>query len=264
MMVGPTVLMVTNGNGRTGAPRLVEEDELVRRRPSLPAELLRPADAEPAVLADLAHHLAPGLAALAALGQAGPHLVGQEIGVVLAQFGPQLLLFGALFEEHRGAASRALCGPCQVKAALPQNCNTFSFGRPGSQGRWRPGRAAAPTCPDPARRPDRIQPEATRPADSARRAGLAHQDPEEFAPPGLVRAAKVLGRQVPVRERDDRVSPSASNTTSTVLVPGGRSSAPSMPHVKITRRGGSTSTILAPGRIAPHVEREDPAGAGVE
>src|SRR6202044_3366380 len=77
------------GERPTGAPRLVEEAELVRRRPSLPAELLGPPDAEPAVLADLAHHLRPGLAALAALGQAGPHLVGQEIAVVLTQLGAQ-------------------------------------------------------------------------------------------------------------------------------------------------------------------------------
>ena len=60
----------------------------------------------------------PGLAALAAVGQARPHLVGQQFGVVATQLVPQLLLFGALFEEHRGAASRAVGGPCQVKAAL--------------------------------------------------------------------------------------------------------------------------------------------------
>ena len=114
------------GERRTGAPGLVEEDELVRRRPALAAELARPSDAEPAVLADLAHHLAPGRTALAALGETRPHLVGEELAVVLTQLGAQLLLFGALFEEHRGAASRVLRGPCQVKAAL-ENCNTFSF-----------------------------------------------------------------------------------------------------------------------------------------
>ena len=106
------------GERGAGAPGLVEEDELVGGRPALSAELGRPPDAEPPVLADLAHDLAPGLAALAALGQPGPHLVGQQLGVVATQLGAQLLLFGALFEEHRGAASRAVRGPCQVKAAL--------------------------------------------------------------------------------------------------------------------------------------------------
>ena len=100
MMVGPTVLMVTKGNGASGPPRLVEEDELVGGRSALPAELGGPADAEPPVLADLADDLAPGLAALAAGAQPGPDVIGQQLGVVVTQLGAQLLLLGALFEEH--------------------------------------------------------------------------------------------------------------------------------------------------------------------
>ena len=156
------------GERRTGAPCLVEEDELVRRRPALPAELRGPPDAEPAVLADLAHHLGPGLAALAALGKARPHLVGEELGVVLTQLGAKLLLFGALFEEHRGAASRAFCGPCQVKAALRKTVTRSRLGGPGRRLR-RAGWAAARTCPEPARRPDRTRPEISRPLPPGRR-----------------------------------------------------------------------------------------------
>ena len=151
------------GERRAGAPRLVEEDELVRRRPALPAELLGPPDAEPAVLADLAHHLRPGLAALAALGQARPHLVGEELGVVLTQLGAQLLLFGALFEEHRGAASRAFCGPCQVKAALRKTVTRSRLGGPGRGPAGAPGGPPPRPAPNTARRPDRIRPGISRP-----------------------------------------------------------------------------------------------------
>ena len=119
------------GKGGAGAPRLVEEDELVGRRPTLPAELGRPSDAQPAVLADLAHDLAPGGAPLAALGQAGPHLFGQQLGVVGAQLGAQLLLFGAFFEEHRWQPRVHSAVPARSRPRFGQNCNTFSFWRPG-------------------------------------------------------------------------------------------------------------------------------------
>ncbi len=140
-MVGPTVLMVTKGNGAPGAPGLVEEDELVGGRTPLASELGGPADAEPAVLADLADHLEPGVAPLAAVGQTGADLVVEQVGVVAAQFGAQLLLLGALFEEHRGAASRAVRGPCQVKAALGKNVTRSRFGGTGrAAGPGPPGR----------------------------------------------------------------------------------------------------------------------------
>src|SRR6202020_2809099 len=71
--------------------------------------------------------------------QSRPHLVGEELAVVLPQIGTKLLLFGALFEEHRGAASRAFCGPCQVKAALRKTVTRSRLGGPGRSGAGAPG-----------------------------------------------------------------------------------------------------------------------------
>ena len=72
--VGPTVLTVRNGTGRVGQAGLVHEDQLLDHRAVLAAVLLRPADAEPAVLAHLAHEPLVELAA-AVLAVAGRHLL---------------------------------------------------------------------------------------------------------------------------------------------------------------------------------------------
>ena len=85
---------------RARPPGLVEEDELVGGGPALAAVLLRPPDAEPAVLADAAHDLAPQLAAFADLADAPAHLVGEQFGVVGAQLLAQGQLLGGLLQEH--------------------------------------------------------------------------------------------------------------------------------------------------------------------
>ena len=53
----------------------------------------------------------------------------------------QLLLLGTLFEEHRGAASRARRGPCQVKAALQKTVTRSRFENRGEAAA--PGAAGA-------------------------------------------------------------------------------------------------------------------------
>ncbi len=88
------------GERGTGPTGLVEEDELVGGGATLAAELLGPSDAEPAVLADAADDLAPQLAALAHLADAPADLVGEQFGVVLAQFLAQGQLLGGFLQEH--------------------------------------------------------------------------------------------------------------------------------------------------------------------
>src|ERR1019366_10295972 len=79
---------------------LVEEDELVGGGATLAAELLGPSDAEPAVLADAPDDLAPQLATLAHLADALADLVGEQFGVVRAQFLAQGQLLGGFLQEH--------------------------------------------------------------------------------------------------------------------------------------------------------------------
>src|ERR1700688_4534353 len=67
---------------------------------SLPAVLLRPPDAQPAVLADALHDLAPQFAALADFPDPLPHIVGEQLGVVGAQLLAQGQLLGGLLQEH--------------------------------------------------------------------------------------------------------------------------------------------------------------------
>ena len=54
MIVGPTVSSVSVGQREARALHLAREDVLLHGRAALPAELLRPADPEPAVAAELA------------------------------------------------------------------------------------------------------------------------------------------------------------------------------------------------------------------
>ncbi len=138
------------GKGSPGAPRLVEEDELIGRRPALPTELGRPADSEPAVLADPPDHLTPGVSALPGPRQPGPHLFGEQVGVVPAQVGAQLPLVGTLFEEHRRAASRTFRRSLHVKAASAKTVTRSRLGFPGAaagsvaRGRRYPAEFVAP------------------------------------------------------------------------------------------------------------------------
>ncbi len=87
--IGPTVFKVTKGNGRAGTLDLVEEDELVAHRPALAAELLRPPDAEPAVLAHPADRRTKRLAPFALRVERRADFVGQELGEVGPQLRPQ-------------------------------------------------------------------------------------------------------------------------------------------------------------------------------
>ena len=129
------------GERRPGPPGLVEEDELVGGRPTLPAELGRPADAEPAVLADLAHDLAPGLAALAALGQSRPHLVGQQLGVVPAAARHAAAAVRGSLRGTCGAPSACIpCGPCRSRPLWRKTVTRSRFRAPvgGFSARPRP------------------------------------------------------------------------------------------------------------------------------
>ena len=58
MIVGATLLIVSIGTGAPAAHRLVEEHELLDRRPTLSAVLLGPADTGPSVGAHLLPHRA--------------------------------------------------------------------------------------------------------------------------------------------------------------------------------------------------------------
>src|SRR5438132_8301912 len=88
---------------RAGAHRLVEEDELLDGRPPLPAPLLGPADAEPAVLAHPADDPAHGLTDAVRVGELLLDLGRQQLGVVRAQLlTERFLVFGVadLHVEH--------------------------------------------------------------------------------------------------------------------------------------------------------------------
>jgi hypothetical protein len=87
-------------DGRAGAHRLVEEDELLDGRPPLPAVLLRPADAEPAVLAHPSHDAAHHLTDAVGVGQLLLDLGRQELGVVRAQLAAERLLLVGVADVH--------------------------------------------------------------------------------------------------------------------------------------------------------------------
>ena len=150
MIVGPTVLTVTKGNGAPA--RRVSSKKMnwsVAGRPWPPNSLGHPMPSQPS-LPIWRTTCAPRLAALAAVAEPGPDLVGQQLGVVGAQLRAQGQLLGGLFEEH-GAVPRARSGrSLQVQAAPAQNCNRFSLPIPG------PGRATVggdrDLCSDPAGR----------------------------------------------------------------------------------------------------------------
>ncbi len=83
-----------------GARRLVEEDELLDRRPALPAVLARPADAEPAVGAELPDRLQIERAAALGPGQLGLVLGRHQAREVRAQLLTERLLLGGVVEVH--------------------------------------------------------------------------------------------------------------------------------------------------------------------
>ena len=100
MIIGPHGVEGDEGERRPGPLDLGEEDELVRGGPALPAELLGPADAQPAVLAHTAHERAEYLAALGLAVEGVADLVSQEVGEV----GPELRPQGQLLRQSlRGA-----------------------------------------------------------------------------------------------------------------------------------------------------------------
>src|SRR5581483_5742111 len=95
-------------------PRFVREDELLDLPAGLTAVLLRPADPEPAVAAQLADRLQAGRAAAVAPRHLGAPLGGHQRGEVLAQLAAQRLLFGRVRDPHSS-------GP------LPRTETCFSF-----------------------------------------------------------------------------------------------------------------------------------------
>ena len=111
-MVGPTVLMVSIG---TGAPARMDSSKKTNcsmaERP-WPAVLLGPADAEPAVLAHLAHD-PPHAGPMPRRGELLLDLGCQELGVVRPQLLAELLLLLGVCDVH-GQPSR-----------LPLYKNTF-------------------------------------------------------------------------------------------------------------------------------------------
>ena len=87
-----------------GAVRLVVEEVLLERRATLPAVLLRPADAELAVASHLADQLAVRLAAGLAALELGPALGRHQRREVLAQLLLERALLGRQVDVH-GAAT---------------------------------------------------------------------------------------------------------------------------------------------------------------
>ena len=107
----------------TRAHHLLDEDELLERRHAAPAELLRPAQADPAVAAHLAHRRLPQrTAALAgALLELRVQLGRDQRLEIGAQFLAQALLFGGELDFHPhlswDRAPRCSGGGCAVHAA---------------------------------------------------------------------------------------------------------------------------------------------------
>ena len=100
------------GERRAGALDLVEEDELLEHAASLAPVLAGPADAEPAVGADLPHDIAEHRRPLTRFADLLAHLGRQQPLEVVAQLAPQLLLLGRLVQKHRTRFS-LLTGPDQ-------------------------------------------------------------------------------------------------------------------------------------------------------
>ena len=97
---------------RMGALHLVEQDELIGRRPALAAELLRPAEAEPAVGAHLPHDPAELGVALAVVAHAArAPRAGAARSKYVAQLFAQRFLLGGFGEMHtRRDVSRCYVG----------------------------------------------------------------------------------------------------------------------------------------------------------
>ncbi len=102
MIVGPTVLIVSIG---TGAPARIDSSNQMNCSTGVkprPPYSLGPADAEPAVLAHLAHDLAHRGPDAAAADEARPHLGGEQLVVVGAHLLAELLLLLGQPDVHVG------------------------------------------------------------------------------------------------------------------------------------------------------------------
>ena len=94
---------------RAGAPRLVDEDELLDRRRSLTAVLGRPPDPEPPIGAHLAHRCERGRATRLAGRALVEDLVGHQVVEVRAQLGAQRFLCGGVGDLHGGPLDPVVC-----------------------------------------------------------------------------------------------------------------------------------------------------------
>jgi hypothetical protein len=100
-----------HGDRRTGRERLVVEDLLLDRRATLAAVLLRPSDAEPAVVAHLAARGTAGGAAHLAADHLVLHLGSHQLREVRAQLVAQRELVGGqpdLQRVPRSVSSRSV------------------------------------------------------------------------------------------------------------------------------------------------------------
>ena len=108
--LGPDGVDRQHRHRRSGAHRLVEEDELLDVRAPLAAVLLGPADAEPAVRAHAAHHFAHALAHLVRARELRADLRGQQPVVVGPQLAAQGLLFFVVADVHGGGSGGMWAG----------------------------------------------------------------------------------------------------------------------------------------------------------
>ncbi len=111
---------------------LVEEDELVGDRPPLASELLGPADPQPPVLAHTADQGSVHLSALGLGVERSPGFIGEDIGEVGPEFGPESQFFRCLFEIHglflfspALSGSRASAAPRAASSLSPAVRNGF-------------------------------------------------------------------------------------------------------------------------------------------
>jgi hypothetical protein len=89
-----------HGDGSTRPHRLVEEDELLDRRPALAAPLRGPSDPEPPVGAHLPHDPAHRLPDATAVRELLDDVRRQQVGVVGAQLLAQLFLLLGVTDVH--------------------------------------------------------------------------------------------------------------------------------------------------------------------
>ena len=131
---GPDRVERQVGDRHPGDGRLVGEDELVHHRPVLAAVLLRPADAQPAVVADLLDDFlvdrrVPELAGRRR--QRRTTLGGHERLEVVPELGAELLLLGCQCDVHEAPDQRSTGSPIgRWTVILPRKTITCSCFRP--------------------------------------------------------------------------------------------------------------------------------------